>query len=118
MRAVVVGSYGGAEGVHLRDVPVPVVGASDVLVEVHAAGVNPLDNKVRAGGFTAFLPYEPPFADGASAAERAADPDQVLSDRYRRLPPAVSISTTVAIVGAVPTVPLGPEGAAEGGDGD
>lgn len=68
MRAVVVERYGDAGRVHLRDVPEPVVGASDLLIEVHAAGVNPLDNKVRAGEFRAFLPYEPPFGLGHDVA--------------------------------------------------
>ena len=54
----------------------------------------------------------------ASADELAGARDQVQADRFTRLPPAVSIATAVATVGAVPTVPLGPEGAADGGDGD
>ena len=47
MRAVVVPQYGPAQVLRLEDVPVPVMGAQDVLVEVTAAGVNPLDCRVR-----------------------------------------------------------------------
>ncbi len=54
----------------------------------------------------------------ASADEPLTGRDQLLADRFKRLPPAIPIATTVAIVGAIPTVPVGPEGAAGGGDGD
>lgn len=54
----------------------------------------------------------------ASADEPLTDRDQVLADRFKRLPPAIPIATMIATVGAVPTVPVGPEGAAGGGDGD
>ena len=47
MRAMVVPHYGPAQVVRLDDVPVPALGAQDVLVEVAAAGVNPLDCRVR-----------------------------------------------------------------------
>ena len=50
--------------------------------------------------------------------ELPGDRSPAPADRFKQLPPAVSISTAVAVVGAVPTVPLGPEGAVGGGDGD
>ena len=34
------------------------------MVEVHAAGVNPLDSKIRNGEFKLILPYRPPFTLG------------------------------------------------------
>jgi NADPH:quinone reductase-like Zn-dependent oxidoreductase len=37
-------------------------------VEVHAAGVNPLDGKIRDGAFKAFIPYRPPFILGHDVA--------------------------------------------------
>src|SRR5690606_37636949 len=42
-------SYGGPEVLRIEDVPIPSVRADEVLIRVHAAGVNPLDWKVRAG---------------------------------------------------------------------
>ena len=54
----------------------------------------------------------------ASADGPSTDRDQLLADRFEHLPPAIPIATTIAIVGAIPTVPVGPEGAARGGDGD
>jgi NADPH:quinone reductase-like Zn-dependent oxidoreductase len=49
MKAVVIDRYGGNEVVHIRDMPLPLPGRSDVLVKVHAASVNPVDWKIRAG---------------------------------------------------------------------
>ncbi len=49
MKAVVFNRYGGNEVLQVRDIPVPVPGPSEVLVRVRAAGVNPVDWKVRYG---------------------------------------------------------------------
>lgn len=46
------------------EAPEPEVGDHDVLVEVHAAGVNVLDVKIRDGAFKTFLPDTPPFVLG------------------------------------------------------
>jgi len=46
------------------EVSEPAVGPRDVLVDVHAAGVNTLDARVRDGAFKAFLPYKAPFVLG------------------------------------------------------
>ena len=42
----------------------PIVGDRDVLVDIHAAGVNLLDAKIRDGEFKVFLPYKAPFVLG------------------------------------------------------
>ena len=49
MRAMSVGSAGGPEVLTEVELPVPEPGSSQVLVRVHAAGVNPTDWKHRAG---------------------------------------------------------------------
>src|SRR2546429_9340821 len=69
MKAFVVDRYG-KDGNTLRagDVPEPTVVEHDVLVQVHAAGVNALDSKIRAGEFKLFLPYRPPFVLGNDVA--------------------------------------------------
>ncbi|MEV4261141.1 NADP-dependent oxidoreductase [Kribbella sp. NPDC049584] len=58
MRAFVVSRYKGP--LQEADVPEPVVGEHDVLVQVRAAGVNMLDEKIRAGEFRQILPYKLP----------------------------------------------------------
>jgi NADPH:quinone reductase-like Zn-dependent oxidoreductase len=46
------------------DAPEPTVGDHDVLVDIHAAGVNLLDAKIRDGEFKLILPYKAPFILG------------------------------------------------------
>jgi len=50
------------------DVPEPAPGEHDVLVEIHAAGLNVLDSKIRDGEFKLILPYRPPFILGHDVA--------------------------------------------------
>ncbi|MER7950674.1 NADP-dependent oxidoreductase [Streptomyces sp. NPDC096079] len=50
MRAVVVEQWGGPEKLVEREVERPEPGLNEVLVRVHAAGVNPVDWKTRASG--------------------------------------------------------------------
>jgi NADPH:quinone reductase-like Zn-dependent oxidoreductase len=64
MKAFVVDRYGDADTVQARDVPDPQVGDNDVLVRIHAASVNPLDLKTRAGDLKVILPYRAPFVLG------------------------------------------------------
>ncbi|RDV08575.1 NADP-dependent oxidoreductase [Arthrobacter sp. RT-1] len=56
MRAFVVTQY--KEPLREADVPEPTVGERDVLVQVHAAGLNQLDEKIRLGEFKQILPYK------------------------------------------------------------
>ena len=62
MKAYVADRYKGP--LTLADLPEPTVGEHDVLVDIHAAGVNGLDAKLRSGEFKLVLPYKTPFALG------------------------------------------------------
>ncbi|MFF9583699.1 NADP-dependent oxidoreductase [Streptomyces achromogenes] len=64
MKAFVLKRYGDQAGMHAADLPDPQVGADDVLVEIHAASVNPLDHRIRNGDFKAFMPYRLPLVLG------------------------------------------------------
>ena len=66
MRAFVVSKYKGP--LQEADVPEPVVGERDVLVQVRAAGLNKLDEKIRSGAFRSFLRYELPQVMGNDVA--------------------------------------------------
>src|ERR1700693_745318 len=64
MRAYVLERYGGPEGARLMDVPAPTPRPRDILVEVHAAGLNPVDYKFRQGKLRAILRPKLPFVLG------------------------------------------------------
>lgn len=63
MKAFSIDRYGKNTG-RMSEVPVPEVGAHDVLIEVHASGVNALDSKIRNGEFKLILPYALPLILG------------------------------------------------------
>ncbi len=66
MRAIRVHQFGGPEQLVVEDVPDPRPAAGQILVQVHAAGVNPVDTYIRTGTHAVKpqLPYTPGF-DGA-----------------------------------------------------
>lgn len=49
MKAIEMDDYGGPEVLHLRDIADPVAGADEIVVDIFAASVNPVDWKVCAG---------------------------------------------------------------------
>ncbi|MGO4307911.1 NADP-dependent oxidoreductase [Cupriavidus sp. RAF12] len=64
MKAFVVDRYGRKNGVRATNMPVPELGEDDLLIQIHAAGVNPLDSKIRDGEFKLILPYRLPLILG------------------------------------------------------
>jgi NADPH:quinone reductase-like Zn-dependent oxidoreductase len=68
MKAYQVLKYGKKEKLHLTEVAEPTVNDNDVLVQIHAAGVNLLDSLIRNGEFKLFLPYKTPFVNGHDVA--------------------------------------------------
>jgi NADPH:quinone reductase-like Zn-dependent oxidoreductase len=89
MKAVRIHEYGGPEVLKYEDAPKPVPAADEVLIQVHAAGVNPVDWKMRAGQAKERLKYKMPFIPGwdvsgvveavGSSAQRLKVGDQVYS---------------------------------------
>ncbi len=68
MKAFIVTRYSKKEKLQFTDIAEPVIKENDVLVQVHAAGVNLLDAKIRNGEFKIFLPYKAPFTLGHDVA--------------------------------------------------
>ncbi len=68
MKAIRIHAYGGPELTQLDDAPVPPCGAGDLLVRVVAAGVNPVDWKLRSGVMAAQIPKSFPITLGFDAA--------------------------------------------------
>ena len=68
MKAFVIDRYKSKDGGQIVDAPQPPVGDDDVLVQVHAAGVNVLDAKIANGEFKLLLPYRFPLTLGNDVA--------------------------------------------------
>ena len=125
MKAIVAREFGGPEVLRIEEGPEPVPGASQVLVRVHAAGVNPYDAYMRTGNYAIkpALPYVP-GADAAGVVEAVgsgvsdvepgdrvyvggtaghpsygAYAEKILCDRpqIRRLPPRVTFAQGAAV---------------------
>ena len=64
MKAFIIKRYGKKEELQLTEIAESVVNENDVLVQVHSAGVNLLDSKIRNGEFKLILPYKTPFTLG------------------------------------------------------
>ena len=64
MKAALIDRYGGNDEVRVADIAVPAIGPKDVLVQVHAASVNPLDVKTRDGQLKMLLKYRFPLVLG------------------------------------------------------
>ncbi len=64
MKAFVVSRYGKANSVEAVELPEPELGDRDVLIQIHAASVNPLDLKIRNGELKPLLPYKLPLVLG------------------------------------------------------
>lgn len=64
MKAVRIHEYGGPEVLKYEDAPRPTPAAGDVLIRVHAAGVNPVDRAMRQGYFKERIPFKLPFVPG------------------------------------------------------
>ncbi|MBV7493386.1 NADP-dependent oxidoreductase [Pseudomonas sp. PDM24] len=102
MKAFFIDRYGKQNGT-IGEVPDPAVGVHDVLIQVHATSVNPLDSKIRTGEFKLILPYTFPLVLGndlagvvvrtGSAVKRFKPGDEV----YAR-PPEARIGTFAELI--------------------
>ena len=68
MKAFIVSRYNSKDAVGFGEMPEPELRDDDVLVQIHAAGVNLLDSKIRDGEFKLILPYRLPLILGNDAA--------------------------------------------------
>ena len=68
IKAIQVYDYGDADQLKLATIPQPEPQAGEVLVRVHAAGVNPVDWKIRSGMVKNFMPVTFPYVPGADVA--------------------------------------------------
>lgn len=64
MRAVRLHQYGGIDRLTLEQIDKPTINADDILIQVKAAAINPVDWKIREGYLKDFIPYELPVTLG------------------------------------------------------
>ena len=74
MKAIRVHQFGGPEVMKLEEVPDPKAGKGEIVVRVHAAGVNPVDAYIRTGTYARKpqLPYTP-GSDGGGVVESVGE---------------------------------------------
>ncbi|PKR85594.1 NADP-dependent oxidoreductase [Heyndrickxia camelliae] len=68
MKAIVIEQYGGKDQLKEMDVPIPEINDHQVLVEMKATSINPIDWKLREGYLKQMLPFEFPIILGWDAA--------------------------------------------------
>ena len=68
MKAIVMDGYGGPDRLVVRERPDPKPGAGEILVRVRAAGVNPVDWKIRRGDLRVILRLKFPYIPGGDIA--------------------------------------------------
>jgi NADPH:quinone reductase len=79
MKAIRVHEFGGPEQLKLEDLPEPRPGAGQIVVKVHAAGVNPFETYMRSGTYAIKpqLPYTPGADAGGIVASVGAEVKRV-----------------------------------------
>lgn len=68
MQAIVIEAYGSSDQLIEKEVPIPTIKDNQVLVELHATSINPIDWKLREGYLQKNLPFEFPIILGWDAA--------------------------------------------------
>ena len=79
-------SYGGPEVLQYEDAPCPRVKDGEVLVRVHAAGVNPLECKVRVGDLNGLIEHKLPLIPGwdLSGVVEKVGPGPAAAGRFKK----------------------------------
>ncbi|MGC9670806.1 NADP-dependent oxidoreductase [Planosporangium sp. 12N6] len=128
MKAITFDTFGGPEVLHVTEVPLPAPGPGQIRVRVRAAGVNPLDGKIRSGAMKALFPTPLPAVlgielagvvdalgdgvTGVGVGDRVfgwADPptgsyaEYTLATTYARLPEGLDFPAAVTLPVAVET---------------
>jgi NADPH2:quinone reductase len=94
MKAILVHEFGGPEVLKLEEAPTPKPAAGQVLVRIHAAGVNPYDTYMRAGTYAIKPPL--PYTPGSDAAGVI----EAVGDSVKRVKPGDRVYTAKTVTGA------------------
>lgn len=80
MRAIQIQQYGGTDTLQLVNIDTPAINADDILIEVKASSVNPVDWKIREGYLQEFIPYALPVTLGWDVAGVVTKVGELVSD--------------------------------------
>jgi len=94
MKAIQVSQFGGPEVLTLNEIPTPKPGPGQVLVRVHAAGVNPYDTYMRAGTYAIKPPL--PYTPGSDAAGTV----ESVGEGIKKVKPGDRVYTARTVTGA------------------
>src|SRR6476660_4949137 len=94
MKAIQVAEFGGPEVLKLKEVPTPKPEAGQLLVKVHAVGVNPYDTYMRTGTYAIKPPL--PYTPGSDAAGVV----EAVGSGVKKLKPGDRVYTAKTITGA------------------
>ena len=83
MRAIAIEEFGGPEKLKLMDLPRPRPEQGEILIRVVAAGVNPVDYKIREGMLESLMPHAFPLIPGWDVAG-VVEEQGVGAGRFRR----------------------------------
>jgi len=99
MKAIQVTAYGSPQNMTLAVVDDPVPGDTEVLIDVAAASVNPIDWKIVSGAMQTFIPLPLPFTPGVDAAGTVI----AVGRNVETLKPGDEVMGFIGIVGAFAT---------------
>ncbi len=95
MRAAAINGYGGSDRLAVRDLPDPgPPGPGQVLLRVRAAGVNPLDWKIRRGSLRLLMPAKLPLVLGYDVAGEVVE----IGPEVTRFQPGDAVFGTVDVI--------------------
>jgi len=104
MKAILVHAFGGPEVLKLEEISTPKPAAGQVLVRIHAAGVNPYDTYMRAGTYAIKPPL--PYTPGSDAAGVI----EAIGEGVRKVKPGDRVYTARTVTGAYAEYALALEG--------
>jgi NADPH2:quinone reductase len=107
MKAIQVHEFGGPEVLKLEEIATPKPGPGQVVVKVHAAGVNPYDTYMRTGTYAIKPPL--PYTPGSDAAGVV----EAVGDRVKKVKAGDRVYTAKTISGAYAEYTVAEEGQVE-----
>src|SRR4029079_155446 len=95
MKTLVLKRYGGPDQIAFADIPRPVPKPDEILVQVHAAGLNPIDNAIPKGTFKPILRFQLPATLASDLAGVVVEP----GSRVSRSKPVDAVFASIFDVG-------------------